>query len=144
MDDSEIRLRSWRDQVRRRRNENAGQSNVSKTCGHRHCSLNLSTCCACTDLRDQETATYRIYVDGEGLRQGERWSWYCDACKNTFQEAELDTVHRGQTDPTDEAETDSPHARRRARVLANYQRVFGTREDIEDTDYESPISKLQP
>lgn len=112
----------------------------SKSCGHHECALDLDQCCACTDKREERERGYLVYVDGQGMVEGHRWSFYCNACKSSFQEATH--LNEDFSQSVSEASEASAHTNRRMRVLANYQRTFGTREDIEADEYESPLSKL--
>lgn len=127
--------------MRQRREENlSGRANVAKVCGHGECALDLTQCCSCADRREERDTDYLVYVDGEGMKAGNRWSFYCDVCKDRYREAELDSiVAMSSSGDPDNAASESSHARRRARVLANYQRVFGSREEIAEQEYESPI-----
>lgn len=110
-----------------------------KSCGHSDCALSLTACCGCSDLRSLQNTLYQVYLDGVGMTEGHRWSFYCAACKDRFCEDE--SVVDRITAPSEEIDNDESRlSRRRARVLANYQRVFGTRDEIEETEYESPLS----
>lgn len=146
-------------------------TDAARPCGHPSCGLDVrGPCCRCADRRSLDTR-YQVYVDGAGLVGGHRWSFYCDKCRLACQ-AELSassTLHpatgsgeQGSAqlpgDAADvanadaDADADAERARiagvtrsraaRRQRQLQNLQRVFGTREDVQQEEYESPLTSM--
>ena len=85
------------------------------------------------DMREHDVQ-YMVYVDGAGLMAGERHSFYCYACKDMNTPQHSSRQHAALMN--DDALTSQ-----RARAIANAQRVFGTRDEIEDLDYQSPLSE---
>jgi len=70
----------------------ASTQKLPKTCGHKYCDLTISTCCACTDKREQHERENDVkYVDGRWwVAVGGRWGWgYCPPCRELQRAASM-------------------------------------------------------
>jgi Zinc finger, C3HC4 type (RING finger) len=64
-----------------------------KSCGHDYCILSIPTCCACSD-HQPHTATYPLYIDGQGnTSAGTRSSMYCSPCRDFHNPSRPTTTH---------------------------------------------------
>lgn len=117
-------------------------------CSHKsanRCLLSGQQCCLCMDKRAGDlNSRYQCYVDGKGMRDcGLRWQSYCASCKMHWTAViGVEQSHRFADSRHDGSEDPSSHARRRERVRQNMARAFGTREEIDNSEYVSPITSM--
>ena len=123
----------------------------------------LPVCCSCADKRPQSTQGYPEYVDGVGLtNNGWRWTKYCSKCRDHWHDEEvrapsslpppgLSWLSSPRRLPVT-ARPSPPGVRARGRRQSQPTPTdaprpfppnpFGTREELESEDWESPISTM--
>ncbi|KIM90054.1 hypothetical protein PILCRDRAFT_812864 [Piloderma croceum F 1598] len=109
---------------------------LRKRCGHDYCILSIPTCCACLDRRPH-TASYPLYIDGQGITStGTRSSMYCSPCRDFHNPSRPTTTHE-------------PGRRSAFPTMSEPQRTMFTRtfgetmaETATNPNYASPLEQI--